>query len=137
MNNAMRLLVHVSVFLFLFLTLRATNGSSERRSTRYFLYTVNPGEGFNLRRDVHMRAATIVKELRQADDWVLVLPPWPHLYHWKSGFSQNGIKWERFFDLESLNEYVPSIEYDDYLSREGPVIDKVCVSTSLILVWYV
>ena len=74
-----------------------------------------------------MRAATVVKELRKKDNWVLVLPPWPHLYHWKSRFDQDGIKWERFFDLKSLNEYVPSIEYKDYLAREGRVIDKVLI----------
>ena len=94
---------------------------------RYLIYTVNSGEGFNLRRDVHMRAATLVNELRKKENWILVLPPWPHLYHWKSRFFQSDIKWERFFDVASLNEYVPSIEFEEYLAREGRVIDEVCV----------
>ena len=29
--------------------------------TRYILYDVNPGEGFNLRRDVYMRMAVFVR----------------------------------------------------------------------------
>lgn len=32
---------------------------------RYLLYDVNPGEGFNLRRDVYMRVANTVRQLRQ------------------------------------------------------------------------
>jgi len=32
---------------------------------RYIFYDVNPGEGFNLRRDVFMRIAVMVKKLNQ------------------------------------------------------------------------
>ena len=32
---------------------------------RYILYDVNPGEGFNLRRDVFMRMAVLVKKLNE------------------------------------------------------------------------
>ena len=101
--------------------------------TRYLLYSVNPGEGFNLRRDVHMRAATLVKKLREKEDWILVLPPWPHLYHWRTSFPQANLPWEKFFDLESLNAYVPSIEFQEYLRREGNVIDGVCHVSTMIL----
>jgi len=31
--------------------------SPDERPSRYILYDVNPGEGFNLRRDVYMRLA--------------------------------------------------------------------------------
>ena len=93
--------------------------------THYLLYSVNPGEGFNLRRDVYMRAATLVKELRKTEDWVLVLPPWPHLPHWKTNYLQANLKWENFFDLPSLSEYVPVIEFEDYLTKEGRTIDEV------------
>ena len=31
------------------------------RPARYVLYDVNPGEGFNLRRDVYMRLAVFVR----------------------------------------------------------------------------
>ena len=93
--------------------------------TRYLLYSVNPGEGFNLRRDVHLRAATLVKKLREKEDWVLVLPPWPRLHHWKSEIKQHNVLWGKFFDLPSLNEYVPSIEFNEYLKREDHVINEV------------
>ena len=46
---------------------------------RYILYDVNPSEGFNLRRDVYVRAACFVKKLNEFDkqyQWNLVLPPW-------------------------------------------------------------
>ena len=54
--------------------------------TRYILYDVNPGEGFNLRRDVYMRMAVWVRSLnlQTGTRWVLVLPPWSHLYHWQN-----------------------------------------------------
>lgn len=42
---------------------------------RYFLYDVNPGEGFNLRRDIYIRVAPLVKTLNRIDsehEWVLV-----------------------------------------------------------------
>lgn len=41
---------------------------------RYLLYDINPGEGFNLRRDVYMRIASLVKNLRKHGDWTLVGP---------------------------------------------------------------
>lgn len=85
------------------------------------------GEGFNLRRDVHMRATTLVRLLqeRSGHDWVLVLPPWPRLYHWKTASSQVYEPWHKFFDLASINEFAPSIEFDDYLERNGHVINEV------------
>ena len=35
--------------------------SPDERPSRYILYDVNPGEGFNLRRDVYMRMAVFVR----------------------------------------------------------------------------
>uniref|UniRef100_A0A915NS61 Uncharacterized protein n=1 Tax=Meloidogyne floridensis TaxID=298350 RepID=A0A915NS61_9BILA len=32
---------------------------------RFLLYSVNRGEGFNLRRDVYMRVANVVRQLRE------------------------------------------------------------------------
>ena len=111
----------VLVFIFLL------NLSSSKK-VRYLTYTVNKGEGFNLRRDVYMRAASLVRNLRQStnQDWILVLPPWSHLYHWKSDVYQHWLPWKQFFDLPSLNKYVPCIEYDEYIQREGHIIDEVC-----------
>lgn len=102
--------------------------ASDGGITHYLLYSVNPGEGFNLRRDVHMRAATLVQALRTqgAGHWVLVLLPWPRLYHWRSsGVQQMNRKWEDFFDLERLNEYVPTIEFHDYIEQAGRNIEAV------------
>ena len=85
-------------------------------NTRYILYDVNPGEGFNLRRDVYMRMAVFVRKLNIGDPntrWVLVLPPWGHLYHWKTRElgPQRHIGWSHFFDLPSLDHFVPVIEF--------------------------
>ena len=37
---------------------------SIKKEAKYFLYEINFGEGFNLRRDVYMRVAAVVKHLR-------------------------------------------------------------------------
>jgi len=85
---------------------------------RYLLYEVNPGEGFNLRRDVYMRMANLVRVLN--DDlrnwWTLVLPPWSRLYHWRSNIVQEQIPWATFFDLDSLSRHVPVMEFVDFLN---------------------
>uniref|UniRef100_A0A1I7XAI4 peptide-O-fucosyltransferase n=1 Tax=Heterorhabditis bacteriophora TaxID=37862 RepID=A0A1I7XAI4_HETBA len=81
---------------------------------RYFLYDVNHGEGFNLRRDVYMRLANTVRLLRESgENFVLVLPPWGGLYHW--GRDETKIRWDTFFDVNSLDQFVPVIEFDDYV----------------------
>ena len=73
-----------------------------------------------------MRAASLVNQLREEEEaWVLVLPPWPHLYHWKSRIEQSNVPWRRFFDVASLSQFVPSIEFEEYLEREGHVIEEV------------
>nr|CDJ94763.1 Sterile alpha motif SAM and PDZ and Pleckstrin homology and GDP-fucose protein O-fucosyltransferase domain containing protein [Haemonchus contortus] len=94
------------------------------RDRRYLIYDVNHGEGFNLRRDVYMRIANTVRLLRKAGEpFVLVLPPWGGLYHWQT----QGIKlrWSLFFDVESLNEFVPVVEFEDFLNENGPHLDQV------------
>ena len=35
--------------------------NSDKSPTKYILYDINPGEGFNLRRDVYMRMAVFVR----------------------------------------------------------------------------
>ncbi|XP_012289250.1 GDP-fucose protein O-fucosyltransferase 2 isoform X2 [Orussus abietinus] len=104
---------------------------------RYILYDVNPPEGFNLRRDVYIRAAVFVKDLAEQDnefDWQLVLPPWEKLYHWKSRDlgSQLQIPWGTFFDIESLRKFAPVIEMYDFLkeypSEHGTtIVDKLYI----------
>lgn len=99
---------------------------------RYLLYDVNPGEGFNLRRDVYMRVAQVAKKLMSIGkhEWVLVLPPWGRIYHWKSlnVGPQIQLPWSLFFNTESLHKFVPVIEFEDFLTEIGdrhPQIDMV------------
>jgi len=98
-------------------------------NTRYVLYDVNPGEGFNLRRDVYMRMAVFVRKLNLDSDtrWVLVLPPWGHLYHWQSRELGHQIMmpWGDFFDIRSLNHYVPVMEFEEWRQMTGGVMDSV------------
>ncbi|XP_047420934.1 GDP-fucose protein O-fucosyltransferase 2 isoform X1 [Sciurus carolinensis] len=96
---------------------------------RYLLYDVNPLEGFNLRRDVYIRMASLLKTLLKAEEWVLVLPPWGRLYHWQSpDILQDRIPWSEFFDLPSLNKNIPVIEYEHFIEESGgPFIDQVYV----------
>ena len=101
---------------------------------RYLLYGVNVGEGFNLRRDVYMRIANVVRQLRErglfgrrneakavkfgplaGHDFVLVLPPWFGLPHWRS---RRAHRWSEFFDLDSMRRFVPLIEYGDFIKGD-------------------
>lgn len=89
---------------------------------RYLLYDVNPPEGFNLRRDVYIRVASLLKTLLETEEWVLVLPPWGRLYHWQSpDIHQVRIPWSDFFDLPSLNRNIPVIEYEQFIAGEAVV----------------
>ncbi|KAM4669127.1 LOW QUALITY PROTEIN: GDP-fucose protein O-fucosyltransferase 2 [Amazona ochrocephala] len=97
--------------------------------TRYLLYDVNPPEGFNLRRDVYIRIASLLKTLLKSENWVLVLPPWGRLYHWQSpDILQVRLPWSEFFDLPSLNRNIPVIEYEQFLAESGgPFIEQIYV----------
>ena len=87
---------------------------------RYLLYDVNPPEGFNLRRDVYIRIASLLKTLLKTEEWVLVLPPWGRLYHWQSpDIHQVRMPWSDFFDLPSLNRNIPVIEYEQFIAGEA------------------
>ena len=80
------------------------------------MYDVNPGEGFNLRRDVYLRVANLVRFLNEEEPWILVLPPWGRLYHWQSRNINNyKIPWSSFFDLDSLRQHIPVMEFTDYV----------------------
>lgn len=108
------------VFLLAYLALLS---NAQDKIQRYLLYDTNPGEGFNLRRDVYMRVATLVEDLNKSDkySWVLVLPPWGRIgYHWRErGLEQSRIKWAKFFDVEQLNIYIPVMELEDYFEEIG------------------
>lgn len=84
---------------------------------------MNPPEGFNLRRDVYIRMASLLKTLLKTEEWVLVLPPWGRLYHWQSpDIHQVRIPWSDFFDLPSLNRNIPVIEYEQFIAGEVEVL---------------
>lgn len=105
------------------------NDSTQKCSTRkhfmqkrYILYDVNPSEGFNLRRDVYIRIAVFLKKLIERDkefQWQLVLPPWGNLYHWrnKNAKSQEYLSWGNFFDIVSLQSYIPVIEMYEFVKE--------------------
>ncbi|KAK4007960.1 hypothetical protein OUZ56_013119 [Daphnia magna] len=90
----------------------------------YLMYDLNPAEGFNLRRDVYIRIAVFVKRLQQHGDWVLVLPPWGPLPHWKSKDIGEQLKlpWKKFFNVESLVKYVTVVELSDLLSDKKTLL---------------
>ncbi|CAG0920989.1 unnamed protein product [Notodromas monacha] len=101
---------------------------------RYLLYGVNPGEGFNLSRDVYLRLAAVVRKLVEDDDWTLVLPPWGPTYHWRkaeelSGKKQFKIRWSEFFDVSSLKRFIPVIELENFISiaHDSAEVDIVYV----------
>jgi len=102
----------------------------QEKPVKYILYDVNPGEGFNLRRDVYMRMAVFVKKLNAAYPdtyWVLVLPPWGHLYHWQSRQlgHQVRIPWAQFFSVSSLGKFVPVLEFEEWLEETDGVVGAV------------
>lgn len=90
--------------------------------TKVFLfYDINPGEGFNLRRDVYIRLVVFMKHLRQQSGFeraYLVLPPFRRLYHWKSQeIDQSLVFWNHFFDLPSLKRFAPVLEIWEYFNE--------------------
>ena len=74
-------------YLHLHIAAKEGDGGTNEKEQRYLFYDVNMGEGFNLRRDVFMRVAILVKNLNiksKLYHYSLVLPPWGRLYHWQS-----------------------------------------------------
>jgi len=120
-------------YLFLtlqFFTVNQAQGQNDNHPKKYILYDTNPGEGFNLRRDVYMRIACLVKSLNNdkinnnpKHEYVLVLPPWGRIgYHW--GMAENKIKWSEFFNLEAIRQDLQVIEFEDFLDVTN-MIDHV------------
>ncbi|CAD5120595.1 DgyrCDS9157 [Dimorphilus gyrociliatus] len=111
------MILSLSIFILIFNSISLLN-ANEESDTRYLLYDINPGEGFNLRRDVYIRMANMIKFLNEKEKWVLVLPPWGRLYHWQtSGIKSSRIPWKTFFDVQSLKDSKPKIEQIYYLQR--------------------
>ncbi|KAK9512059.1 hypothetical protein O3M35_000569 [Rhynocoris fuscipes] len=103
---------------------------SSKSDSRYLFYDVNEPEGFNLRRDVYMRLAIFAHRLLE-DNWKLVLPPWPHLYHWRTkSFNQAQLSWSNFFDISSLRKFAPVIEMNEFFKENDVtplILDSVFV----------
>ena len=77
------------------------------RYSRYLLYTVNPGEGFNLARDVYLRVATLVQELNKEQQWTLVLPMFGNP-HWRTREYES---FDAFFQLDSLSKVTANCSF--------------------------
>jgi hypothetical protein len=95
----------------------------ESHHRRFLLYDVNPAEGFNLRRDVMIRAALLTRQL--GPQWTLVLPPFPSMRHWRSERPGRLFPWSRFFEVSELAKVVDVVEYEDYASRHGREVELV------------
>ncbi|KAB7507203.1 GDP-fucose protein O-fucosyltransferase 2 [Armadillidium nasatum] len=86
----------------------------EQEGLRYLLYNINYGEGFNLRRDVYLRVANLIRNINDKESWILVLPPWGDLYHWRNTPRNIFFPWRTFFDIKSLQKWIPVIEFDEF-----------------------
>lgn len=101
-----------------------TSKYSVVQEKKFLLFEINFGEGFNLRRDVYMRIANTVRALRESgENFVLVLPPWGRLHHWTR--MQVALPWRLFFDVDSLNRFVPVIEFEEFLDGPFTVSEKI------------
>ena len=85
------------------------------KGLRFLLYSVRPGEGFNLCRDVYMRMIQVAVSLREKGlDVTLVLPQWGPLPHWRNDAANVNLSWSNFFDVVSLNLLTPVMEMADF-----------------------
>lgn len=97
-----------------------------QQHAKYLLYKVQNGEGFNLQRDVFMRMAQVVLFGRAVgEDRTLVLPEWTFLPHWTVHEDSHALPWSTFFDVQSMKQVTPLIEFKEFLETEGPSIDLV------------
>ena len=85
----------------------------------YLIYTVGAGEGFNLQRNVFLRALSVLRSLPAdvAARWSLVLSPFANAIHWED----RGIRpWRDFFDVGELRTLTPPggfVELDAFLKK--------------------
>lgn len=100
------------------------------KDERYLTYGVSATEGFNLRLDVFIRVAHLVKLLPKVQNWTLVLPPWDHLDHWTSPVRQEGLSWTTFFDIKSLNSYISVLDMKEITGNGQKKVDEVFVLQS-------
>ncbi|VVC29269.1 Hypothetical protein CINCED_3A021637 [Cinara cedri] len=89
---------------------------------RYVLYDINKPEGFNLRRDVYIRMASFIHHMNKISNyhWILVLPPWHRLYHWRSSnLIQDHLPWSLFFNVDSIQKVTPVVELHEFFKING------------------
>lgn len=115
--------------ILLLVVISGISSENSNKEDKFILYDVNYGEGFNLRRDVFMRVAVMVKDLNQESKkyrYTLVLPPWGRLYHWQSRElpTQIRIPWSDFFDVASIRRFVSVMDLEDYLAT-SPEADQL------------
>ncbi|GAB5373322.1 hypothetical protein AAMO2058_001741100 [Amorphochlora amoebiformis] len=114
------------VGFFLAVPLLAVVGNRPHTSSKAFLlYDAKIGEGFNLQKEIFIRAAWLAKSLTDecktepCREWSLVLPPWCQLAHWR--VSEGTVReWHHFFDIKLLKSGgVDVIEYSEYRRIRG------------------
>ncbi|XP_053988042.1 GDP-fucose protein O-fucosyltransferase 2 isoform X1 [Hylaeus volcanicus] len=115
------------------------NVQSRYSRNRYILYDINPPEGFNLRRDVYIRIAVFIKNVMEQEkefNWKLVLPPWGNMYHWRSKHigSQTKLPWNIFFDIASLQKYIPVIEMYQFI--QGIILITFLSLANIISIYF-
>ncbi|KAL7078809.1 hypothetical protein ACQ4LE_002025 [Meloidogyne hapla] len=65
-----------------------------------------------------MRVANVVRLLREKGHlFTLVLPPWQGIWHWHN--PKLSIPWKELFDLQSLNKFIPVIEFDEFIKEKN------------------
>lgn len=63
--NSYIALIFLICLIFVNCECDAQTTDCEIQNRKYLLYNVNFGEGFNLRRDVYLRIANVVRQLRE------------------------------------------------------------------------
>lgn len=102
---------------------------------RFLLYDARFGVSFAAQWEILFTMAGVVAELnqrvgaacgasrssQQCHRWMLVLPPWCAVLHWYS--DATALPWRELFDTAGLGQEVPWIEYSDYHTAAGSVVD--------------
>ncbi|VDM32477.1 unnamed protein product [Hydatigera taeniaeformis] len=65
-------------------------------------------------------------------NWTLVLAPWSQTLHWRRQNSSlyHAQPWSTFFNVESLNLFIPVIEYDEFLQQGAVSLDNIAARSA-------
>jgi len=132
------------VFFLIFTSFLYLGAGGSVWKRKYILYDVKNGEGFNLQKSVFIRVAQLVHSLNEnledckscsgkdceiCTEYAVVLPPWCFLAHWRGLNWVNGkapsYQWQTFFDVQSMNLVVPTIEFEEFEKMHGWNVDLV------------